>query len=210
MSDQSPVPKDHPLMIAWEAYKLTEEYKNSLKWASTARVEDHGDGSMTLTYPHKEGSLWGAFMEGFNRRAVPASDVQEGRSVTMPVLTCPECGATDMNPHDNGCLSMKRFPVGTTKEQAAAWEAKHHPAPVAAVQSPPSRQGFRLVGWRELPEGCAIYATREEADLFYGSSIEPVYVPAAALDTEQAQPQKDSSERGALPPSSPDVEGEAS
>lgn len=73
MSAQEPCPPDHPLMIAWNAYKATEEYKNSKKWASTARVTDHGDGSMSLTYPHTDGSLWAAFAAGFNASSLPSA-----------------------------------------------------------------------------------------------------------------------------------------
>ncbi len=46
----SPVPGDHPLMIAWTAYMATPEYANTKKWAMHAE--------------HTEGSLWAAFVEG--------------------------------------------------------------------------------------------------------------------------------------------------
>lgn len=67
---QTAVPQDSPLWKAWEAYKASEEFANSMKWASTARVDDHGDGTMTLTYPHKQGSLWAAFAAGFSAQAI--------------------------------------------------------------------------------------------------------------------------------------------
>jgi len=50
------VPKDAPVMKAWEAYKTSEEYANSRKWAQT---EEHVDGSM-----------WAAFFAGFFACAV--------------------------------------------------------------------------------------------------------------------------------------------
>lgn len=51
MSVQAQVPNDHPLMIAWNAYKATDDYANTRKWA---------------VYPeHVEGSLWAAFSQGF-------------------------------------------------------------------------------------------------------------------------------------------------
>lgn len=40
-----------PLMVAWTAYKGTEEYANSRKWA--------------LHEKHVDGSLWAAFEAGF-------------------------------------------------------------------------------------------------------------------------------------------------
>jgi len=53
----TPVPKDHPLRIAWDLYQSTEDYANNLRWAETAKVE--------VTHPNTVGSLWGAFMEGY-------------------------------------------------------------------------------------------------------------------------------------------------
>lgn len=45
------VPEDHPLMVAWNAYKETEDFANAKKWAVHAENTD--------------GSLWAAFMAGF-------------------------------------------------------------------------------------------------------------------------------------------------
>lgn len=61
-STQWPVPKDAPVMVAWERYKQTEEYANTRKWAQTE---------------HVDGSLWAAFEEGF-RAALPSAHA-EGR-----------------------------------------------------------------------------------------------------------------------------------
>ena len=45
------VPKDHPLMIAWTAYRETLEFANTEKWA---HIE-----------AHLLGSLWAVFSKGF-------------------------------------------------------------------------------------------------------------------------------------------------
>lgn len=45
------VPADHPVMIAWEAWKKTVAFQNARRWA--------GGGQ------HVEGSLWAAFDHGF-------------------------------------------------------------------------------------------------------------------------------------------------
>ena len=55
MSIQSQVPADYPMMVAWEAYKASDEYSNTKRWA--AHVE------------HVDGSLWAAFVMGWNCRA---------------------------------------------------------------------------------------------------------------------------------------------
>jgi hypothetical protein len=77
MSDAaSPVPADHPLMLAWNAYKETEEFKNSKKWALTiAPMIQAGDPDaerkrfslmpIEQRETHVDGSLWAAFMAGF-------------------------------------------------------------------------------------------------------------------------------------------------
>lgn len=59
MSDgnyEAPVPKDAPVMIAWNAYKASEAYSIVKKWAA---------------YPeHVDGQLWAAFYSGFFAAAV--------------------------------------------------------------------------------------------------------------------------------------------
>ena len=45
------VPDDDPLMIAWKAYKATQRFANTKRWAA--------DPSYT------DGSLWAAFAEGY-------------------------------------------------------------------------------------------------------------------------------------------------
>lgn len=52
MSSQSLVPNDHPLKIAWDKYKLTEDFQNTKRWV--------------IHSEHVEGSLWATFMAGFN------------------------------------------------------------------------------------------------------------------------------------------------
>lgn len=52
MDIQSPLPKNHPLMKAWEDYKKSEDFANTRKWA--------------LREEHVDGSLWAAFREGWS------------------------------------------------------------------------------------------------------------------------------------------------
>lgn len=47
---------DSPLMKAWDAYKATEEYRNTRTWAGVPA--------------HTEGSLWSAFVEGYKAAGV--------------------------------------------------------------------------------------------------------------------------------------------
>lgn len=57
------LPKDHPLIRAWEAYKATDEYANTRKWAA------HDE--------HVDGSLWASFMAGFYVAADLAASLSE-------------------------------------------------------------------------------------------------------------------------------------
>jgi hypothetical protein len=75
-------PKDSPLMKAWEAYKLTDDYRNSLHWALRLAPHAQAGSPEQLTreekiMPHAtrkqniEGSLWASFYAGFNAKATP-------------------------------------------------------------------------------------------------------------------------------------------
>lgn len=59
MTVSAAVPSTAPVMIAWTAYKLTDEYANALSWASKPE--------------HSEGSLWASFYEGFYVAAANAA-----------------------------------------------------------------------------------------------------------------------------------------
>lgn len=54
----SPLPKNHPIMLAWDRYKSTDDYANSFRWAG------HEE--------HRAGSMWTAFLAGFNAATPPA------------------------------------------------------------------------------------------------------------------------------------------
>lgn len=54
MNAQTEIPLDHPMRAAWEAHKLTDEYRNALRWAIDGEPE------------HVVGSLWAMFVVGWN------------------------------------------------------------------------------------------------------------------------------------------------
>lgn len=51
MTEESKLSDDHPLMLAWNAYKATGSYENSFRWAAEET--------------HRAGSMWAAFMAGW-------------------------------------------------------------------------------------------------------------------------------------------------
>jgi hypothetical protein len=83
----SPVPADHPLMKAWESYKLTNEYTNSKGWAlqiapmvqAAAPDAEHQRRFEIMPFEqrerHVEGSLWVAFMAGFEAASRSPLDI---------------------------------------------------------------------------------------------------------------------------------------
>lgn len=58
MPVSTPVPENDPLMIAWNAYKETEEYANTKK--RYGKLPQSADGS-----------IWASFMAGFNAGRTP-------------------------------------------------------------------------------------------------------------------------------------------
>jgi hypothetical protein len=57
------LPKDSPIMRAWDAYKATPDYANSLKWAA------HDE--------HRVGSMWAAFLQGWTLATERAASLHE-------------------------------------------------------------------------------------------------------------------------------------
>lgn len=79
-------PDDHPLMIAWTEYQKTEDYQNSYKWATKGiehmvLPEPEDPTANRFTHDHYrqfvQGSLWGAFMAGFNAATERAASLHE-------------------------------------------------------------------------------------------------------------------------------------
>lgn len=57
MPESEAVSADDPRMIAWAQYKHSNEYENSKRWA---------------VFPqHVEGSMWAAFIAGFEAAQAP-------------------------------------------------------------------------------------------------------------------------------------------
>ena len=63
MNTMSPVPKDSPLMKEWDSYKATKEFANTRKWA--------------LYKEHVEGSLWAAFVAGYEAAHVRSENKEK-------------------------------------------------------------------------------------------------------------------------------------
>lgn len=73
MSGSTPADPNSKLMLAWEAFKKSEEYANSKRWAECVSTGiDHLDNTseprkitIAVAHPHTEGSLWALFMHGY-------------------------------------------------------------------------------------------------------------------------------------------------
>lgn len=81
----SPTPKDHPMKKAWDAFKATEEFRNSRRWALTiAPMIQAGDPDaqrkrlslmpIEQREQHVDGALWNAFVHGWRANASLSAD----------------------------------------------------------------------------------------------------------------------------------------
>ena len=59
MSTSAPLPDNDPRVIAWNAYKATDDFANTRKWALDTNVQNN------LRQQYVEGSLWASFLYGF-------------------------------------------------------------------------------------------------------------------------------------------------
>ncbi len=59
------VDRDEPVYKAWNIYKETDDFKNSLKWTMDKSLQGMAH-EQTCT-----GSLWAAFVAGYNMRVKP-------------------------------------------------------------------------------------------------------------------------------------------
>jgi hypothetical protein len=92
MPVESQVPSDHPMMIAWESYKTSEDYANTRKWAQHEQ--------------HVNGSLWAAFVEGWKRSA-PAHPTEPGEE-QVAVAICRSRGYDPYEIVSQGSLKTVR------------------------------------------------------------------------------------------------------
>lgn len=78
-------PDDHPLMIGWTTYQQTEDFKNTLRWATKNIVitTEATAPEANRVNPEEErnrramGSLWAAYMAGFNAATERAASLHE-------------------------------------------------------------------------------------------------------------------------------------
>lgn len=79
------VPADHPLMKAWTEYQGGDDFRNTLHWATENIVitTEATAPEANRVNPQEErsrralGSLWGAFMAGFNAATERAAALHE-------------------------------------------------------------------------------------------------------------------------------------
>lgn len=59
-----PVPYDHPLMVAWNNYCDTDEFKSALEWAVRIKYEDGRPVDDIHREQHVKGAMWLCFTKG--------------------------------------------------------------------------------------------------------------------------------------------------
>ena len=131
MNASSPVPADHPLMVAWNAHKATEAFANSKRWAADAN--------------HAEGSLWALFLAGWEAANGDRNYFAETALKAAPVAPW---GEVRKGLETIGIYSLKfnyrlaNFTQGSHLPEGALLYA-------APVSAPP---GWKLVPTKATPE----------------------------------------------------------
>lgn len=80
MPTMQQLPPDAPLMLAWKAYQVTEDYANSFQWAAQEK--------------HRAGSMWAAFMAGWLAAEMPPCTECGKPRFNKGILVCQECWNT--------------------------------------------------------------------------------------------------------------------
>lgn len=65
MTAMTPMTDDDPIMIAWKAYRATDEAMNSEFWAKHVTIDNPRDGKATVNHLHFEGAMWAVFLAGY-------------------------------------------------------------------------------------------------------------------------------------------------
>lgn len=61
---QTVLDKDHPLMIAWNEFKSTDRFEQSLEWAIKTEYFDGRPITDESRKQHAIGAMWTAFVHG--------------------------------------------------------------------------------------------------------------------------------------------------
>jgi hypothetical protein len=142
VSASTPVPKDHPLMKAWEAHKATEDFSNSRKWA--------------LHEEHLDGSLWALFSAGW--QAAQPDTIQAARY--RWIVTNPESARHLLHLLQQGKGDADGFAKLVDRIEASE-RAARAPAVAITVSTP---EGAELASWQRDAQGrTARAASREHA-----------------------------------------------
>lgn len=121
MSASAAVPKDHPLMVAWEAYKLTEDYANTKKWA--------------VFYEHVEGSLWAAFERGWKNGGGTEPFAANPVHAVCQSPETPECDMLEADSLDSNDPRAWRT-LARKLERKARWLETRHSQGIVQSEGP--------------------------------------------------------------------------
>lgn len=59
------LPSDHPMMVAWNKFESTDEFKNALRWAVETKYDDGRPVGDIQREQHAKGAMWLAFTRHF-------------------------------------------------------------------------------------------------------------------------------------------------
>jgi hypothetical protein len=73
---QMALPNDHPMMVAWNAFCSTDEFKNALRWAVETKYDDGREVGDHWREQHAKGAMWLAFTKGIEFRHAELAGVR--------------------------------------------------------------------------------------------------------------------------------------
>jgi len=64
VSTQMALPSSHRMMVAWEKFCESDEFKNALRWAVETKYDDGREVNPLQREQHAKGAMWLAFTKG--------------------------------------------------------------------------------------------------------------------------------------------------
>lgn len=148
----APVPKDAPVMLAWEAHKQTDDFKNAKHWALTifpmiqagapdAERQRYSLMPIEQRETHVDGALWAMFYAGYFACAV-ANQAALSAAESALAIARDEC-------------EVNRFERGRQRERAEAAES--------ALEGANKRAAMFEVEWWQVSATAAALQSRLSA-----------------------------------------------
>ncbi len=113
MSQQSPLPQNDPMLIAFQKLKHTPEYQNAVNWTIKAENESQADGE-----------LWFGFAAGWNAHAEHTAAIRREKAVALVAAADKFLVFREVSVSYGELVAKKKFTEELTALKAALEETK--------------------------------------------------------------------------------------